>query len=115
MVDDEPAAIEITASYLTARGLRWGAASSGTGAIHVLKEAIAAGDPFEICLVDLMMPGMNGTDFMEIISLDAQFSGLSVVLVTAFDEEGLGKEAIQRGFRAFEETAQAVSVLRWSG
>lgn len=101
IVDDEPAAIEIMGAYLTAWGMRWSAAQSGIEALECLKEALDANDAFHICLVDFMMPAMKGTDFMECVINDSQFADLAVVLVTAFDEDGLGKGAIQQGFKAY--------------
>lgn len=56
VVDDEPLVREMAVRTLQARGFRAVLAESGADALRVFKEQ----GPFEVVLVDLGMPGMNG-------------------------------------------------------
>jgi CheY-like chemotaxis protein len=57
VVDDEKAICEGLAAYLEDEGMRVHAACSGEDAI----DRVGAGLPVHVCIVDLRLPDMNGT------------------------------------------------------
>ncbi len=62
VVDDVPEALELMAATLRALGLSVTIAGGGAEALARVSEADAAGTPFEVVLVDWLMPGMDGLE-----------------------------------------------------
>lgn len=58
VVDDEPAICDNLAAFLEDEGMRVHIVQSGEDALS----RIAAGLPIQVCIVDLRLPGMSGTD-----------------------------------------------------
>jgi CheY-like chemotaxis protein len=58
VVDDDPLVRDVTVRTFDQRGFRTLAADSGAEAVRVFSEQ----GPFQVALVDLGMPGMNGFD-----------------------------------------------------
>lgn len=60
VVDDNLTTLEILSHFLKSAGLRVLALSRGEEAVPAVKEAALAGDPFDLAILDLRMPGMDG-------------------------------------------------------
>ena len=52
---------------------------------------------FDIVLLDLMMPGMNGFEVLEAVKRDPALSGVAVILVSALDEMDSVVRSIEAG------------------
>lgn len=61
-VDDNASAREIFTSVGSSLKWRVAAATSGVEAIAMVKEAVAASDPYEVVFADWQMPGINGIE-----------------------------------------------------
>lgn len=79
-----------------------------------------AGEPFDLALVDLQMPGMNGLDGVR--QLTRCHAGLPVIVVTGSDQPGLARAALEAGATGFvpksgpaEELLQACRVVGAGG
>ncbi len=59
------------------------AASSGAEALEKLQAAQAEGQPFQIALLDFLMPGMDGAELGQRIKADPALRGTSLVLLTS--------------------------------
>ena len=57
VVDDEPQLLELLALTLRLRGYQVNAAASGEAAL-----TLARAQPFDVAVLDVMMPGLNGFD-----------------------------------------------------
>jgi two-component system, sensor histidine kinase and response regulator len=102
VVDDQPAAREILASYLSSWGLRWSAAAGGSEALSEMEAAFSAADPYHIVLVDLIMPEMDGSEFLtRLQAMPAISAGVQAILITAYDKPGQGAEMLKQGFRSY--------------
>ncbi|WP_109117796.1 response regulator [Azospirillum sp. TSO22-1] len=92
VVDDNDTARESLASLI--RGFGWSAATapSAEAAIDELSHAAAAGEPYEVVLMDWRMPGMDGIEASQRIRSDHTLTGPIIIVVTAFGQE----QAVQR-------------------
>ena len=78
----------------------WGAhttvAASGEEAIRLLQEAAGAGTPFNLAIVDYLMPGMNGLELSRTIRENEGIASISILLFSsAYDD--LEEEALLHG------------------
>lgn len=92
VVDDDPKIRRLVELKLDHAGFEVFVAASGQEALDIISRR---GLP-HLAIVDIMMPGMNGFEFCEIVQ---EFSDLPVVLLTAVDDE----ETIIRGIERFAE------------
>ena len=89
VIDDEPMVREAVGRVLSSEGYAVAYAHDGADAIARL-----ASDPPDAILLDLMMPGMNGRQFLSALRTDLGLD-LPVVVMTAV--HGLGQRAISLG------------------
>jgi two-component system, NtrC family, response regulator AtoC len=90
VVDDESSVREILAEFLTLKGYEVKSASNGVEALRLVQE-----DRPHLILLDVCMPGMNGLEVLQKIREIDQEVG--VIMVTGFNEDGMGLEALQLG------------------
>ena len=76
-------------------------AGSGTRALQLLKEAAEAGNPFELVLIDMIMPKMDGLELSRRIKNDSGISGVRRVLLTSLTERGQAAEARAAGIHGY--------------
>lgn len=77
--DDSPAVHETISAYLREEGMAFSSAYSGTEALHMFRKI----QP-DLILLDLMMPGMFGTDVCKEIRKSSQ---VPIIMLTARGEE----------------------------
>ncbi len=83
VVDDNATNREIVEHHVAAGGMRSASACDGVEALEMLRRAHAAGDPFEIAVIDMKMPRMDGIELAAAVRADPQLCGISLVLVTS--------------------------------
>jgi two-component system alkaline phosphatase synthesis response regulator PhoP len=82
VVDDEKDILELIDYNLTKNGYRVKTASSGEEALELVKE-----NDYDLIILDLMLPGVDGFDITKIIKADKQKAGIPIVMVTAKADE----------------------------
>ncbi len=82
VVDDEKDILELIEYNLTKNGYRVKTASSGEEALDLVKE-----NDYDLIILDLMLPGVDGLDITKIIKADKQKAGIPIVMVTAKADE----------------------------
>jgi DNA-binding NtrC family response regulator len=94
IVDDEPSIRHIVKQVLLDESYRAEAAGTAMEALEKLRDA-----PFDLAIVDLLLPGVNGLELAEAIRmLDP---GTPVILITAY------------GSTAFESVASHPAILHY--
>ena len=83
VVDDNRTNRTILERYLGSWGMRDKAFESGRQALEELREAARAEDPFEVAIVDMMMPGMDGAAVAAEIRSDPALKDMVVILLTS--------------------------------
>ena len=97
VVDDNATQRDIVLSYLDGWQAAGNGVTSGEQALEALAEAAAAHQPYELVVIDSMLPGMDGFELAHEIQrqLDTR-----LILLTTLDELGQTKQALQDGFAA---------------
>jgi PAS domain S-box-containing protein len=90
VVDDNAAAREIMQGILESLHMRAVAALSAAVAIAELERAEREGDPFQLVLMDWVMPSMDGLEAIRAIRANSAISNtLAIIMVTAYSRDDL--------------------------
>jgi PAS domain S-box-containing protein len=101
VVDDNHTNRTIVSTYLTKRDARVSTAAGGEEAIELLREANAAGDPFHLALLDMMMPGMDGETLGRVIKNDPMLRDTTILVMLSSDTWRSSSERLKEiGFAA---------------
>jgi len=88
VVDDNENIRRYMCSYLEEWGCRVVQAAGGPEALELLREAHNAGEDFDICLVDLLMPRMDGWQFASEVNADERLVDSNLVLMSPTGKSG---------------------------
>lgn len=92
VVDDEPLNREMLMRRLDKLGFSVSGAENGQVALEAL-----AREPFDLVLLDILMPVMDGFQTLERLKLDPKFRHIPVVMLTALDEVASTVRCIEAG------------------
>jgi DNA-binding response OmpR family regulator len=93
IAEDDPASSELLSELLTAQGYWVDTASTGMEALRKLQQK-----NFDLLLMDIRMPGINGLELIRRIRRNAATSTLPVLAVTAFAMQGDREKGLEAGF-----------------
>ncbi|EUB98600.1 GAF sensor hybrid histidine kinase [Rhizobium sp. CF080] len=112
LVDDDARNIFALSSVLERRGMRVLTATTGSEAIDVIQREHAVA----IVLMDIMMPGMDGYETMQVIRSDPRFRRLPILALTAKAMKGDREKCLEAGASDYlakpVNTEQLLSALR---
>ena len=97
VVDDNEFNLEVLETILAMAGLEVVTAAGGTAALDTL----AAGPAFDIVLMDVQMPGMDGYETTRRIRANPAWKGLSVLALTANAMKGEREACLEAGMDDF--------------
>jgi two-component system sensor histidine kinase/response regulator len=120
IVDDNDTNRAIVEAYLRARAVRCETAASGPEALRVMHSAARAGEPFEVVILDGQMPGMDGIELAQAISMAPSLRAARLIMLTSsVDRRPAAREAgvhhyltkpVRRA-RLLETVAEAMGTL----
>jgi phosphate regulon transcriptional regulator PhoB len=118
LIDDEPDIIALLSYNLKKAGFSVTAVSDGGESVAVAKK----GD-FDLAILDLMLPGINGMDICRILRSDPRTHSLPIIMLTAKGEEHERVQGLETGaddymakpFSPRELIARVKAVLRRTG
>jgi phosphate regulon transcriptional regulator PhoB len=118
IVDDEPDIVDLVSYNLKKDGFRITTASDGEAALHKIRK-----DRFDLVVLDLMLPGIQGVELCRIIRNDPKTADTPIIMLTAKGEEvdrviGLESGAddyMTKPFSSRELIARIKAVLRRTG
>jgi PAS domain S-box-containing protein len=100
-VDDNAINRQVYREQLKSWGCRFGEASGGSQAIDELKHARKIGDPFEIAVIDMQMPNMNGEELGRNIKQDPDLADTILIMVSSMGARGDVTRLKKIGFAAY--------------
>ena len=101
VVDDLSVNRMLLCRQLEAWGITHEAVESGQRALDVLKSARLAEQPFDIALLDFLMPEMDGFDLGQRIKADPLLSRTSLVMLTSGSQRSAADAFLLAGFSVF--------------
>jgi two-component system sensor histidine kinase/response regulator len=101
IVDDNAANRNILKHQTNSWGMIASEAESGERALELLRAGVAQGEPYDIAVLDLMMPQMDGFQLAEVIKSDSSIASVALVLLPSFGKQGHGHRASLVGIAAY--------------
>jgi signal transduction histidine kinase/DNA-binding response OmpR family regulator len=101
VVDDNSTNRTILRRQLAGWGMRVVATDCGARAIELMREAAESGQPFDIAIVDLQMPEMDGLMLAQILKADRLTSGVPLVMLSSLALSDYADRAVAAGFAAY--------------
>jgi len=101
VVDDNATNRQILKQQLGYWGMRVSAVEGGAKALSALEQAAVAGAAFDLAILDMKMPEMDGLTLARAIKGRDVLDGLRLVLLTSFGQRGHGAEAARIGISAY--------------
>jgi two-component system sensor histidine kinase/response regulator len=92
VVDDNAINRQIVHHQVISWGMRNGSVAGGPEALEILRREAAAGDPYDVVILDMQMPEMDGITVARIIKGDAAIAGARLILMTSL---GLRADCVQ--------------------
>ena len=87
IVDDNATYRDILHRQVLSWGMRSGCAENGQNALEMLKKAASMGDPYDLVILDMMMPGMDGPELARTIKADSAISSVRLILLTSIGQD----------------------------
>ena len=93
IVDDNETNCSILEHQSSAWGMRHATAMGGKQALSMMRTAADQGDPFDLAILDMHMPGMDGLTLARAIKGDRSYSDLPLVMLTSVGGFGDASDA----------------------
>ncbi|HXG47229.1 MAG TPA: response regulator [Methylomirabilota bacterium] len=100
LVDDNATNRRVLCHQLLPLEVRQDAVSSGIEALALLRREAAAGDPFDLAILDMQMPEMDGVTLARHIQGDATLAGLPLILLSSSGRRLTAAELSEAGLAA---------------
>ncbi|CAB1057683.1 hypothetical protein D1BOALGB6SA_2436 [Olavius sp. associated proteobacterium Delta 1] len=101
VVDDNAVNCQILKEQLKSWDCRIDTTSSGAEALDRLRQALAERQPFDIAIVDMQMPEMDGETLGRIIKKDADLKDTLLVMLSSMGQRGKAARMKEAGFAAY--------------
>lgn len=101
IVDDHATNRRVLQHYLTGADVTCQSVENGELALQCLRQAVAHRTPFDLAILDLHMPGMNGLELAQQIKADQEIRATRLVLLTSGGQRGDAQAALEAGLDAY--------------
>jgi two-component system sensor histidine kinase/response regulator len=101
VVDDNASCRNIISKMLTAWKIDHAEAPNGRDALQMLRAAGAAGEPFQIALLDMQMPGLSGLALTEEIKSDPVLSSTQIIIMHTVGRRGSSASWAEAGISGY--------------
>ena len=101
VVDDREANREILRAYIEEAGGTVDTTATGNRALDVLRSKIKTGTPYDLALIDMMLPDMTGFDVARALRSSNTGHATKLVMLSSGSQPDQAREAEKLGFHAF--------------
>ncbi|NET08015.1 MAG: response regulator [Symploca sp. SIO2B6] len=98
VIDDRPVNRQIVKHQLTARGMEVDEAANGIVALNAMKEAFEAGKSYDIALVDMKMPRMDGSTLGRLILEEPDWNDTKLIMMSSLHASDINEPLLKSGF-----------------
>ena len=101
VVDDNATNRDVLERFLTAWEVEVAVTASGAEGLESLRGAAAGGRPFDIAILDMNMPFMDGMELARRIAADPSTAGVPLVMLTSSGDSAEARTARKAGLSAY--------------
>ncbi len=101
VVDDNATNRRVLREQLSFRGMENDEAEDGPRALEMMGAAAGEGHPYDLVILDMQMPGMDGMQLARRAGADRVAEGTRLILLTSMGYRGEGDEARRSGIDAY--------------
>jgi len=101
IVDDNKTAQRIASEQMKSLNMEVDIVSSGAEAIVALRAAQKAGSPYELAVLDYMMPEMDGFQLAKAIKEDSAIQNISLLMISSAPNRGDREKMLELGFAGY--------------
>ena len=101
VIDDDAAVREMLVRYAASWGITASVAGDADAGFELLRAAAARGRPYDVAMIDYVLPGMNGLELGRKVRNDPRLSATKLLMITAFDAVVRRDLSEQWGFVGF--------------
>ncbi|WP_394202760.1 PAS domain S-box protein [Marinagarivorans algicola] len=101
VVDDNPINLQVMVEQLSAWGLNAKVATGAIKAIELCEQEYAKGQVFDIALLDMQMPTIDGATLGKIFKSDERFKDVPLVMMTSQAQRGDAAQFAAMGFTGY--------------
>ena len=101
IVDDNTVNLDLQKSLLEGWGCRCAVTDNAEKGLERLAEAGLGGDPYQLVIVDVNMPGMDRINVARKMKADPQHGAVKILIISAFTNKGDGEHFLKKGFDAY--------------
>ncbi len=100
-VDDNETNRKVVSGMLESWRCKHHEVSSGAAALETLRAAVDRGEPYDVAILDMMMPEMNGEELGRLIKADPAIAGVHLIMMTSMGARGDAGRLEGVGFAAY--------------
>ena len=97
VVDDNATNRTIVHEQMVSWDMRNGSAANGLQALEMLRDAASMHDPYDLAVIDMMMPGMDGIELARAVRSDPALSRTQLIMLTSLGAAGEARAARAAG------------------
>lgn len=101
VVEDQATSRQVLQQMLLEGGMQVSGVENGQQALHLLREAEASLHPFDVALVDIHMPVLDGISMARVLRQDSRYEHLKLILMSASASADDVRQAQKIGFQGF--------------
>ena len=101
LVEDDPLIIDIYKTKFESEGFQVDVADTGEKAIEKALEAAKQGDPYDLVVLDIILPYLSGIEVLERLRSFEETKSLKVVMFTNVDASEFQEKAQELGVEEF--------------
>ncbi|MHB8645980.1 MAG: response regulator [Thermomicrobiales bacterium] len=100
IVDDNATNRRLLHEQIVAWGMRNGSAADGPEALALLRAVATGGEAYDLAILDMQMPGMDGLALARAIKADPALAAVRLLMLTSIGRSGINEEAREAGIAA---------------
>ena len=97
VVDDNPVNRDILHQHILGWQMQNGSAGSGLEALELLRAAALRGESYDVAILDMQMPGMDGLELARAIKADPAIAPVRLLLLSSLGEGGISEACAEAG------------------
>jgi PAS domain S-box-containing protein len=100
-VDDNETNLQLVRTQTHSWGMTCDVTTQGAEALHMIKAAAARKRPYDLGILDMQMPDMDGLELARAIKADPANDGLKLVMMTSMAQRGHAAQSEQVGLAGY--------------